>query len=76
MGKETGISELKEALKESLAMMSSFHLVAFINEKPEDVPPEVRCTDERIEHCTGCAAANQYRKADEILKRATKVWRG
>lgn len=68
MGKETGIAELKAALQESLAMMSSFHLVAFLNEEPEDVPPEVRCTDQWIEHCTGCSVAKHYRKAKEILK--------
>lgn len=67
MGKETAISELKEALKESLAMMSSFHLVAALNEKPKDIPPEVRCTDQWIEHCTGCSAAKHYQKAQKLL---------
>lgn len=67
MGKETGISALKEALKESLAMMRSFHLVAFLNEKPKDVPPEVRCTNKWIQRCKGCSAAKHFRKAQKLL---------
>lgn len=69
MGKETGTDkELLHEFKESLAMMASFHLNAFINNpKQKDRPPEVRCTDKWIQHCTGCAAADQYRRAEKLL---------
>lgn len=64
MGKETGISE---ALKESLAMMASFHLNAFLSGEEKDWPPEVRCTNKWIQRCKGCSAAKHFRKAQKLL---------